>query len=332
MSTAPETALADAPGTALPGAGATPEEIAAHLDRVWNELPFADALAHTEQLYGVLPLLALFPEDLDGHLKAVRDGTRRAALGLFTPNAVFDATAPTVRAVRGPDGTLTLGGRFRTTAVRADITLVALHHEDDATTRLALLPHTLDGLRHHGAGRARDGGWTTVDGAVLDARAVTGPVSRGPDGPLAPVIDAYGWEFSRRAVTWSAGTVAELRRSLAGTGEGTEALSTSQYLAHELSKLEIELSLAAAAASFGPEFKQAPAGAEPAAAVLVAATDLLARTVRVAEDMTTELGLVSGPGGDDWPAEVVPSCFGGRRMAEGELARRMGLVPGAARA
>lgn len=43
--------------------------------------------------------------------------------------------------------------------------------------------------------------------------------------------------------------------------------------------------------------------------------------------MSTELGLeYSAVGATDWPADTVQAWFGGRRMAGGELARRMGLL------
>jgi hypothetical protein len=322
VSAVPEAAPATGPVQDPPGAGRT------ELDEVWAAGPFAEAAARTEHLCAVLPLLELFAHDPDGDIARVRSGERRAALGLFTPNSRFAPSVPTVRAERAGGNRLTLTGRFRYAAKGAELSLVTLRSADRDTLRLALLPHTLDGLRPYGAGRAGAWGWAELDGATVEERALSRPVSWAPEGPLVPVCDAYAWEFSRRSVTWSARVVADLRRELALTGGGTEALSTSQYLAHELTTLEIEISLAAALASFGADFKSEKPGGTSVAAVLLASTDLLHRTVRVAEDMSTELGLENNPAGAaDWPADAVQACFGGRRMAESELARRMGLVP-----
>ncbi|UED83204.1 hypothetical protein [Streptomyces profundus] len=302
-------------------------DLTRRLDEVWAAEPFAEAAARTEHLCAVLPLLDLFEHDPYDCAAAVRAGQQRAALGLFTPNAPFAVTEPTLRARPVGAGLTALTGRFRYADGAAEITLATVWSEEDETLRLALLPHTLAGVRLFGAGRAADRGWGEATDAALDGRALSRPVSWRPDGPLVPVLDAYAWEFSRRSVTWSAKVVADLRRALANTGEGTGALSTSQYLAHELSRLEIELSLAAAAASFGAEFKGEPPGGESVGAVLAAGTELLWRTVRIAEDLSTELGLVPGPVAEEgWPADVVQASFGGRRMVEGELARRMGLV------
>ncbi|GAA4785464.1 hypothetical protein [Streptomyces ziwulingensis] len=326
MSVAHRTAPADGPP--LDAVDARRRE----LDEIWASEPFAEAAARTEHLLAVLPLLDLFPHDPDGHVSRVRSGARRAALGLFTPNSEFALPVPAVRAEHNGDGRLTLTGRFRYAVADAELSLVPLRAAAGDPPRLALLPHTLAGLRRYGAGRADGWGWIELDGVSVAEGALSHPVSWAPQGPLAPVFDAYAWEFSRRSLTWSARVVADLRRELALTGSGTEALSTSQYLAHELSKLEIELSLALALASFGAEFKGEEPGGTSVAAVLLASTDLLHRTVRVAEDMSTELGLEnSAVGAADWPADTVQAFFGGRRMAGGVLARRMGLWPQDAR-
>jgi DNA-binding transcriptional ArsR family regulator len=298
--------------------------IVRELDELWAASTFADAAARTEQLCGVLPLLDLFNDDPYGLAEQVRDRRRIAALGLFTPNALFALAYPTIRAIRDGDQ-IVLDGRFRYAVARADVSLVDIELEDQ--TRLALLPHTLEGVRVHGAGHAEDWGWGELTGAVLQARALSRPVSWVADGPLVRTLDDYGWEFARRSSSWTTRIIADLRRVLANTGVGTEALSTSQYIAHELSKLEIEISLAASAARFGPAFKGEEPGGQAMAAVLLSCTDLLRRSVRVAEDLNTELGLWPIPGADtDWPAASIHAYFGGRRMLESELARRMGLV------
>ncbi|MEK8173938.1 hypothetical protein NKH77_48400 [Streptomyces sp. M19] len=134
----------------------------------------------------------------------------------------------------------------------------------------------------------------------------------------------------RRALAVAARHVADLRRALAATGAGTDALSTSQYLAHEISKVEIELSLAAAAAALGPDLKGEGPGGQSAAAVLLSCADLLPRVGRLVADMAGELGLSPAPGAADGWADAVPAHLGGPRLAGGELARRMGLLAGTA--
>ncbi|MEU3556119.1 hypothetical protein [Streptomyces fragilis] len=320
--------------TAAPPAGTGPEDLRRYLDGLWEKEPFVHAAAWTEHLCGVLPLLDLFPDASHDPqeprrlVEGVRTGALLAALGLFTPNTHFAPSLPAVRAERVPGLGLTLEGRFRYASPQADLSLVPLRVAGEEQLRLVLLPHTHDGLRTYGAGRATEPGWGELTGAVVQEAELSHPVTWDLDGPLVRVLDSYGWEFARRSVTWSARVIADLRRSLAATGSGTEALSTSQYLAHELSKLEIEISLAAAAASFGAELKGEEPGGQSAAAVLLAATDLLTRTARVVEDMSTELGLTPSPcAADSWPAGQIQGYFGGRRMAESQLARRMGLVP-----
>ncbi|WP_282203060.1 acyl-CoA dehydrogenase middle domain-containing protein [Kitasatospora fiedleri] len=313
----PADADADDPGTA--DVRSPERELERALDQVWERHPFALAAALTEQVHGVLPLLDTFEADaplLDG----VRTGRVTAALGLYTPNALFSLTVPAVRADRDGDRT-TLHGRYRYAARDAETALVTVRL--DGATRLALVPHDAPGVRPHGAGRAADHGWAVLDGAA--PAALSRPVDWALDGVLTAALDAHAWAFARRALARPARDVADLRRTLARTGEGVEALSTSQYLAHELSKLEIELSLAAAAARFGAAFKDEAPGGTAALATLLSCVDLLRRTARTTEDMATELGLADAPADPDDTG--LQAHFGGRRVVENELARRMGLVP-----
>ncbi|WP_354642981.1 hypothetical protein [Kitasatospora camelliae] len=307
-------------GVDLPSAAGAEEA----LDEVWERHPFALAAAVTEQLHGVLPLLDAFPaaaEVVDG----VRTGRLTATLGLFTPNALFSLAAPAVLGTE-QDGRVLLHGRYRYATEGADLAVVGVLL--DGETRLALVRHDAAGVRLRGAGRSAGWGWAELDGAVLDPAELSRPVDRSDGGPLTAALDRFAWAFSRRAVAWPARVVADLRRVLATTGEGVAALSTSQYLAHELSRLEIEVSLAAAAARLGPGFKAEAAGGRSALAVLLSCVDLLHRAARVAEDLATELGLEHSPAdAADWPADALQAYFGGRRVVENELARRMGLVP-----
>ncbi|MFJ4186609.1 hypothetical protein [Kitasatospora sp. NPDC089509] len=308
------------PGDATPGE-ASDQALGQALDQVWETRPFAVAAALTEQLHGVLPLLDAFDADAP-LLDEVRAGRVAASLGLFTPNALLSLTAPAVRADRDGDRTV-LHGRYRYAVREAGVSVVPVR--TDGGTRLALVRHDAPGVRLHGAGRAAGWGWAELDGAP--AAALSRPVDWTPGGALTAALDGHAWAFVRGALAWPARVVADLRRTLAGAGEGVEALSTSQYLAHELSKLEIEISLASAAARFGAGFKAEAPGGQAALATLLSCVDLLQRTARTAEDMATELGLEHSPAdAADWPDAVLQACFGGRRVVENELARRMGLV------
>ncbi|MCX4409549.1 MULTISPECIES: hypothetical protein [unclassified Streptomyces] len=275
--------------------------------------------AAVEHRHGVLPLLDLFDEDPDGLLAAVRRGAVRAALGLFTPNARFSVEAAAVDAARD-GGQTVLTGRFRYADPHATAVVVPVALPGEV--RLALLPDTLGGGRLFGAGR----GWAELDGAVFPARALSRPVTWKPDGALSAAYDGCAQRFAPLAAAFSARAIADLRRELARTGAGQDALSTSQYTSHELSRLEIATALAAAACT-------APPGTQPltgpsAAALLLAAVDALHRTLDLADNLSTELGLAAAPTlRDPSSTATVRAFFGGRRMVEGELARRMGLNP-----
>lgn len=308
-------------GSEPPSAAGTDEA----LDKVWTRYPLALAAAVTEQVCGVLPLLDSFDgTDSSGLIQRIRAGRITAALGLFTPNAHFALPVPSVRAVE-EGGRLVLDGRYRYAYERADVSLVAVGLSGEV--RLVLLRHDADAVRPRGSGRTTGGGWAELDGVVIEPSALSRPVSWAPDGTLSAVLDDYAWAFSRRAISRPARVLAELRRVLATTGEGIEALSTSQYLAHELSRLEIEVSLTSAAARLGPEFRGDGPGGQSAFSVLLSCVDLLRRVAAVAADMTTELGLRGDPtqalAGS---VDILQAYFGGRRMVENELARRMGLA------
>ncbi|GAB3441132.1 hypothetical protein [Actinophytocola sediminis] len=276
-----------------------------------------NALA-AERRCGVLPLLDLFDADPDGLVVSVRDGRLIAGLGLFTPNALLDWTDPTVRARREGDHVV-LDGRFRIVDERADVSLVLVALE--GRLHLALLPHRYGGVRVSGI-------WGEVADASLRTDSLSQPVSWAAGGPLARVFENYAWEFVGEATAWSATVIADLRRALTAV-PSEEPFSTSQYLAHELTRLEIEVLHAGTAARLGDAFQAEPAGGEAVVAVLLSATDLVRRTVVVAEDLTTELGLRASPVTDGrWPGSAVGLFFGGRRMVERELARRMGLPSG----
>ncbi|MFJ8005327.1 hypothetical protein [Streptomyces fagopyri] len=292
------------------------------LDDVWATAPFGEAAARMEHQCAVAPLLNLFDKDPHGFVEGIRTGRLRAALGLFTPNARFSLSHPTVTAVR--DGVdVLLDGRYRYAGEWADVAFVPL--AIDGEVRLALLPHSPE-ARHSDTSPADGYGWRVLSGVRLAAHALSRPVTFDADGPLAAVLDAFGWQFSRGSAELCARVVADLRRTLARSGEGTEALSTSQYVAHELSRLEIEISLASRAASLGAVFKNEGPGGQSAASVLLACTGLLWRTARMAEDLTTELGLPATDSGTGLTTASLQAYFGGRRMVEGELARRMGLL------
>jgi hypothetical protein len=309
MTQSPALLVPDAPAT--PPAGDTPD---------WTG--FADTVAAVEHEHGVLPLLGLFDADPEGLATGIRTGRLRASLGLFTANARFSAAAAPLTAVRRA-GHVALSGRVRYGDPRAEVTVAAVRLEGEL--RLVLLAHTLPGVRRHGPHGER--GWLLVDDARLSSAVLSRPVSLAPAGGLAAPLDTCAWHVARHAAHFSARLLADLRRRLAATGAGKDALSTSQYTAHEISRLEIEVSLAAAAADHGPGFRTEGPGGQAVGAVLLACGDVLRRTHALVAELEAELGLPDGPlGAGEVSRALAHGLLGGRRMAEGELARRMGLT------
>jgi hypothetical protein len=312
---------AKAPNAKAPGTEA-PQSLAA----VWASAPFAVAGAVTEHLLGVLPLLDFWECRSSPTLAAVRDGALPTALGLFTPNSRLTMAIPAV-AARWSGGHAVLDGRLRFGFEAARASVVTGGFDDGL--RLCLLVHDAPGVRIGAAGQAPGSGWADLTGAIVDADLVSRPVSWDRAGPLARAVDGYAWAYADNAARHAARVVADLRRTLAATPTSAEVLSTAQFLAHELTRLEIELSLLATAAGFGPGFRGEAPGGEAVAAVLTACTDLTYRTACIAEDFATELGLAPLHGGDpSWSAATIQAHFGGRRMVAAELGRRMGLLAG----
>lgn len=291
------------------------ELAAVPLAALWHRLPFPTAAAVTEHVTGVVPLLARFDADPTGTLARALAGRLPVALGLLTPNAAFAWAVPAVRGQRR-GGEVVLDGRVRHGVPgRATLTVVGLADEQ----RLCLLPHDTPGVEIL-AGR----GWLRLSHVTVPAESLSTPVDWHPTGALVPVLDGYAWTLVAGIAGFAAGTIADLRRALAGAGSGTGVLSTSQYLAHELTRLEIETNLLAAGSRLGPGFAAEAPGGQAALALVAAATDLGYRVARTTDDLVTELGLAAPERA--LVAAELQGLFGGRRMVEAELARRMGLV------
>lgn len=289
---------------------------------------FADAAAAIEHEHAVVPLLDLFDADFQGLHAAVRTGELRAALGLFTPNARFSARAAALTGIQEGDR-VTIEGRVRRADTPSDVTLIAVATGE--LTRLALLSHSLPGVHVHGASdTGRGSGHLVVEKASLPLTALSRPVSWDGEGELVTVLDAFAWQFARHAAGFGIRLIGDLRRVLAATGEGREALSTSQYTSHEISRLEIEATLASAAAAHGAGLKGMAGGGQAVTAVLLACLDVLRRSTALADDLCAEFGLPPVAGFDASASAVARTFFGGRRMVEGELAHRMGLTAEAA--
>ncbi|MFV2196810.1 hypothetical protein [Nocardiopsis sp. LOL_012] len=297
------------------GAGTGPGALA----EVWERHGFPAATAVTEHLHGVVPLLDLFGDGPSGLSSDIRLGRRLAALGLFTPNSLFSMPASAVHG-RAEGDRIVLAGRFRYAAGHAEVSVVQVDTGDDV--RLALLPHTLDGLTPRTANGPGTEGWADLDGAVLAREELSRPVTWEDSDPLVAAVDAYAWTFVRYAYPWSLRLISDLRRLLAETesGAGADVLSTSQYIAHELTRAEIEAVLSGAAAAAGPGAKDEGPGGQSTMAVLLSCLDLLQRASGLSERMAEEFGLPRGSA-----VTSARALFGGRRMVEGELARRMGL-------
>jgi hypothetical protein len=296
------------------------------IEELCERLPFAAVAAVLEHLAGVVPLLGLFPADPGGTAERVRQGGLLAALGLFTPNARFSTLASPVQARRAGGGVVLTGrARYACEAARASLVSVDVEGEH----RLWLVPHDLAGVTVTGAGRAAGWGWLAVREAVVQEEELSEPVDRASDGRMVGAVDACAWLHARAVAARCARDVRRLRRALAGTGSGCGVLSTSQLVAHELTRLEIEIGLLAAAAGFGPGFADEAPGGARTMAVLCAAANVLHRTARLGEEITTALGVaLDQDGHGDEPAAVADADahFGGRWMVEGELGRRLGLA------
>jgi len=290
----------------------------------WDGIPFATAVATTEHVTGVLPLLDLFPNDRHPTVTAVRDGALPAALALFTPNAALAMPVPAIQARRS-NGDVLLDGRCRYHHQATAVSLVAVGV--DGGLRLCLVRHDGDGVRVGAIEDPTEAGWIELTAAPIDTDLVSGPVSW-EDEALTRVVDGYASAYVTLASRHATAVIAGLRRALAGAEAADTVLSSSQLLAHELTRLDIELSLLSTAADRLESSRDGSTpGDVPVVAALAAATDLAYRTAQVASDFATQFGL---PTTAPWSTATLQGHFGGRRMVEGELARRMGLLAGRA--
>lgn len=155
--------------------------------------------------------------------------------------------------------------------------------------------------------------------------AMSPPLTKREMSALTGAVDSYAWVYADTVQRHAARVVADLRRALVNAGVGSQPLSASQFLAHELTRLDIELAMLGEAVQLGAGFRAEPAGGQAVAAVLAACIDLAYRTAVVCEDFVAQLGLPPAPDAS-WTSEDVQAHFGGWRMAEAELARRMGLL------
>ncbi|MEV4259095.1 hypothetical protein AB0J52_38555 [Spirillospora sp. NPDC049652] len=307
-----------------------PDAVPSRLLDARGDLDFPDAAAVLEHAAGVLPLLDLFGASEHPLLDAVRRGETPCALALFTPGMELSPRVPAVHA-RASGVSIVLSGRYRYGSAAAEAALVQVGCADGL--RLCLIAHDHPALAVGGAGGAEGWGWAEAADAAIDPSLVSPPVTWDAGSPLVAALDAYTWSYLTLAVAHATSVVAGLRRVLAVPDGGAAPLSGSQHLAHELSRLDIELSLLADLARLGPRLHGpdpttlvgvgASAGVS-AAAALAACTRLTRRTARIADDFAAEFGL---PGGPPW-ADATHAHFGGPHMAESELARRMGLLEG----
>lgn len=275
------------------------------------DAPFSAAAAVAEHVWGVLPLLYLLDADRHPAVVAARAGDLPTALAVFTPNAELAWSVPPVRA-RWQGGRVVLSGRFRV-GFPAAAALVTAVTEDGATVLCLVTP------------AGAQPGWVELTSVEVQDVLVSSPLSASDITVLTGAVDDYAWVYAGTVQRHAARMVADLRRALASTVAGSQPLSASQYLAHELTRLDIELSMLGDAARSGAGFRGEPAGGQAVSAVLAACTDLAYRTAAVVEDFTTQLGLPP-PADVSWSTEALQGHFGGRRMAEAELARRMGLL------
>ncbi|MEU4181138.1 hypothetical protein [Streptomyces sp. NPDC026589] len=280
------------------------------LDEVWASLPFPLAAALTEHVEGVLPLVGTIA-GRSPLLRAGRAGEALIVSGLFTPNS---SLSPRVASFRGhvEGSEVVMSGAVSFAALTADAALSAVSLE--GRSHVFLLPLA---DREAGIGRAE-----RIE-LRLPPDHLSAPLSWGPGGLAASAFEAHARAFAPGACAAALRALGCLRRALTARNSASGVLSTSQLLAHEVTRTEITAGLAALAADTPTD----PVAALAACTGVLDSVALLAQEF-VGAGMVDESSLRTDPDWDpSWTTPSVRVHFGGRRMVEGELAHRMGLLP-----
>ena len=297
-----------------------------------SQLPAAAAFAVLEHLFGLLPLVDAYFEPR-GRIAEVAAGRQLGALGLFTPTPELQWGAAAV-AGEPSGGGVALRGDVRLPSPASDGSIV-LVRLDGGEHRLAWVGHDAPGVELRGS---RRGGpvhgdapcWLGLAGATIGGGLVSRPVTLASGGGLVERLEAYAGVWALAAAICAGDRVRALRRAARTTQHRGQAWSTSQLLAMDITKLEIEADLATAAARLHLASAEGAGGAG-ALAVATAA----ARTLHAVATKERELRDLTGLELDGRPVQdlaALTAFLGGPLMVESELGRALGLRAQEARA
>ncbi|NDW06017.1 hypothetical protein [Jiella pacifica] len=276
-----------------------------------DPLPFGAAIDALGDRAMRARLRSLFPDRPETEMAFASAGT--IGFGLFTPNAQFDPAVVALIGEETPSG-IRVSGRVMTSNRQAAATIapvrmgervhLALISPDRAAADPSHLEHPsgpayLDFDRHHlGVGRL--------------SRSLNWP----KDEAVVAALDAWSVATAGLVATSCGAGLRELRRRLAECRTPNGVASQSQLVSHDVTKLEIEISLLGDAS--------AHPRSEPWL-LLCAAARCQERFVGLVESLERELGFAWHDDGTPWPTRADLGHMGGRRMIEGVDAHRRGL-------
>ncbi len=284
------------------------------------EQPGAAGLAAVEHRFGVLPLVAAFfaPSAPGGALAELTAGSRRGALGLFTPVPEPGWGTATVEGKRAGEELL-LSGEVRIASAEADGVLVLFQEGESGEQRLAWVSHDARGVAK------REGGWLTLDGVAVAADLVSRPVTLAAGGELYRHLEAYASLWALAASICARDGVRALRRAARTSRRGGKAFNSSQLVAMAITEVEIEAELTATAV----ERDLGLAADDDARAGGLALAAAAARVLALLAERTAELRALTGHAPDgpfaDLAAGALTAWLGGAPALEGELAGALGI-------
>jgi hypothetical protein len=293
------------------------------VESLMSRLPAAEAFAAVEHHFGVLPLVAAF-FPAPGPVERAMAPPRLASLGLFTPAPEPGWEASAVAGEASGAGLL-LRGEVRLSGPGSDGSLV-LARLESGEHRLAWLDHGASGVERRGARTAaqvRAGApcWLALDGAMVDAALLSGPVTL---AALAPHLEAYAGVWALAATICMGEGIRALRRAARTTTHRGAAFRDSQRVTLGITEVEIEAELTAVAVRASLALAPGDPAAVSGLLLAAAAARALAAVVALTAELRDGMGLeIDGP-----CAEATPSLtafLGGPPSLESELARALGI-------
>lgn len=312
--------IGGATGSAPDISGEGQGSVAALIEALCRSLPSRLAMAVVDHAFGVVPLLTFF-EGRSPALEAARLGKGLTSFGVLTANARFSMEV-SFTAERSSDGDIDIAGLLQVAMQEAVSSLVLVSMNGER--RLCLLPHDLPAVNLATPGPSRsDSRWLDLEQVVVEAVHVSRPVDVAEDSLFDAILEAWAGASSYAAALCSARLLRVLRLAMTRPSVGGLPFNTSQLAAHEITRLEIESGLLLSATE--------PGGPAPLSlggfGVLVASTALLRRVILTAGEWADGLGLAPAIEAQGVPVPVATQLPLSRSwMAEGELARRMGLL------